>query len=106
ADLTASNPDIVDECRSLINGHGVPAARDAAPIRVESTDVDAHVALARRVAGQGAIAVCLDGPAGRDAVMDRLDVAERVRTLLGDSDAHDDLTVGLLTNRTDFVEIR
>ncbi len=56
--------------------------------------------------------VRLDGPADRDALLDRLDHAERVRqqeplpvTVVGPEEHLDDLVAGLVAGRTDKIEV-
>jgi anthraniloyl-CoA monooxygenase len=56
--------------------------------------------------------VRLDGPASRDALLDRLDAAERLRwqqplpvTVVGPEDCLPDLVAGLVVGRTDLIEV-
>ena len=60
----------------------------------------------------GATKVRLVGPPDRDAVLDRLDAAEQIRAkvqlstiVTGPADVREDLALGLLSNRTDLVEL-
>jgi anthraniloyl-CoA monooxygenase len=95
------------------------AVRPGGPIAdVEVTEPDAWGAkadgLVDQVAGQladGAVAVRLTGPGDRDAVLDRLDLAERLRLQLGATvivrapgRCRADLAAGLVTGRTDLID--
>ncbi len=104
--------------------HGVVPDR-AAPLRgpvaeVEASAPDAWGATAdglvdrvARVLAGGAAAVRLTGPGDRDSVLDRLDLAERLRLDLGAAvivRAPDryraDLAAGLVSGRTDLIDTR
>lgn len=109
--VTATNRELVDECRALARRLETAPAQ-APVVEVTSTDIDVHVDAAAELAKAGATSVRLTGPSDRDAVTDRLDVAERVRArygvttiVHGTAEASDHLTLGLLTDRTDHVEI-
>ena len=85
---------------------------------IEVTEPDAWGAKADELAGQvagqladGAVAVRLTGPRQRDAVLDRLDLAERLRLQLGATvivrapeDCRADLAAGLVSARTDLID--
>jgi anthraniloyl-CoA monooxygenase len=96
------------------------ATRPGGPVGdVEVTEPDAWGTkadgLADQVAGQlagGAAAVRLTGPGDRDAVLDRLDLAERLRLQLGaitivraPERCRADLAAGLVSARTDLIDI-
>lgn len=97
------------------------AARPGGPVAdIEVTEPDAWGAKADELAGQvagqladGAVAVRLTGPRQRDAVLDRLDLAERLRLQLGATvivrapeDCRADLAAGLVSARTDLIDTR
>lgn len=80
--------------------------------QLEADDLPGLVGQARSIAESGATQVRLVGPPGRDAVLDRLDVAEQIRAKVdlstivsGPADVREDLALGLLCNRTDLVEV-
>jgi anthraniloyl-CoA monooxygenase len=95
------------------------ASRPGGPIAdIEVTEPDAWGTKADELAGQvagqladGAAAVRLTGPDDRDAVLDRLDLAERLRLELGATvivrapeDRRADLAAGLVSARTDLID--
>jgi anthraniloyl-CoA monooxygenase len=80
--------------------------------QLESDDLVRIVGQAGSIAASGATKIRLVGPAGRDAVLDRLDAAEQIRAKVhvstivsGPADVREDLALGLLSNRTDLVEL-
>ena len=80
--------------------------------KLEADDLLGLVGQACSIAASGATKVRLVGPPDRDAVLDRLDAAEQIRAkvqlstiVTGPADVREDLALGLLSNRTDLVEL-
>ena len=75
-------------------------------------DLVGLVGQACSIAAKGSTKIRLVGPPDRDAVLDRLDAAEQIRAkvhlstiVTGPADVREDLALGLLSNRTDLVEL-
>jgi anthraniloyl-CoA monooxygenase len=118
ANVMETNPSLVDDCRAAVpgahhtNGDTIGDAADTPTLTVSTADIALHINAARQLIANGSSLLRLVGPKGRDALMDRFDVAEEIRSqfavatiVQGSDDTRDDLTLGILTNRTDFVEL-
>ncbi len=92
-----------------------PGALDRLPVppgSAWSADGDDLVHRARELAERGSAGVRLAGPAGRDAVLDRLDVGERIRratgllTVVDVPEAYrEDAAAALVSGRADLVDL-
>ncbi|MBK5305408.1 MAG: FAD-dependent monooxygenase [Frankiaceae bacterium] len=132
AAIASDNADLVRQCLPGADGgdltaailatpfeehpHRVVTAPDAATLVVDSTptldSLRATVEQVRDLAATGTTLVRLTGAPGADAVLDRLDLAEHIRAgaklptvVAGTESTRDTLALGVLTGRTDLVEI-
>jgi len=80
--------------------------------RPTPADMRGRVEEARDLAGRGVSRLRIAGPPDREALLDRLEIAEQVRAhvrvttvVAGPADCRDDLAVGILCGRTDLAEL-
>lgn len=117
-----SNADLVQQCLPLTAGASGDLVDRVLTGRVIEPDADIPtlsldggtariVDRALDLATRGVTTVRLVGPAGRDAVLDRLELAERLReqakvstVVAGPPQSRDDLALGILTGHTDLIE--
>jgi anthraniloyl-CoA monooxygenase len=85
---------------------------DVLTLTVPTGTVPSQEDLARELAVHGASYVRLVGEGGREGLLDRLELAEALRArtgattiVRGSADAVEDLALGILSHRTDLVEI-
>jgi anthraniloyl-CoA monooxygenase len=121
----AQNPDLVAQCQALMNG-GVPdrlvRAADVRPSAMATIvhesgrptldQVRSRVRQARDLASRGVSHVLVTGPPDREAVLDRLEIAEGLRCQAGvtaivasPANLRDDLELAILCGRTDLAEL-
>lgn len=114
--LRSSLPPPGELAEAILARPAAVAADQTATIRHETgrptlADMRKRVEEARDLAGRGVSHVRLAGPPDREALLDRLEIAEQIRAhvkvatiVAGPADYRDDLAVGVLCGRTDLAE--